>query len=658
MEYLLKSALISTVLYSFYKVFLQKETFFQSIRIYFIIGIIVSIVLPIVIIPIYIEVAPIVVSEILENTPFTENLIETEGIIIPIETKEAINWLGLIGIIYLIGVIVFTIKFLIDLASLISLLFYGRKTKIKKYIFVETEKEISPFSFFKFIVYNKNKFSKTELKDIIAHEKVHVQQKHSLDILLMQLLTVVQWYNPFVWLYKKDLQQNLEYIADKEAQEKAKTHKEYQYLLLKTSIKNNPFALSNNFFNSHLKKRIMMLQKSQTKKLNQIKYLLLIPLLAIFLYAFNTKEIIKPQSENLIIDWKNNSKKVIVIDVSHGGKDTGANVENVLEKDIVLEISKKIKTLYKGNVIIEFTREKDEFIKLNDRINIVNKLNPSLLISLHVNRAEDSKSRGLSAYVSEKNNAFEQSKIIANELLNSIANKNLKSRGVSKGNLKIIKEVTSPAVLLELGFLSNGKDRSYIKSNKGQTEIAQSIVDFINGKKTTIKIDRNQDQKFINPIYKENIIKITSGFGKRKSPITKEIKFHNGIDIKAHIGTDVYATADGKVIKAEYNELKGNYIQIQHANKYQTNYHHLDKIQIALGEQVKVGEIISTVGNTGRSTGSHLHYEILKDGKHVNPKFYVNYSSNTKTKQSISLNTIIITSKTTDKEFKKIKKQF
>ncbi|WP_179317551.1 M56 family metallopeptidase [Winogradskyella undariae] len=151
--------------------------------------------------------------------------------------------------------------------------------------------KISPFSFFKWIVYNPKSYKKEELQLILTHEKVHATQLHSIDILLTQLACVVFWINPLIWLYRKEIRQNLEYIADSNTQISTNTKKEYQHLLLKTSIANHDTLLSNNFYNSSIKKRIFMLNKTRSKQKNQLKYLLMLPLLAGLLISMNSKKI-------------------------------------------------------------------------------------------------------------------------------------------------------------------------------------------------------------------------------------------------------------------------------------------------------------------------------------------------------------------------------
>ena len=116
-------------------------------------------------------------------------------------------------------------------------------------------------------------------------------QWHTFDVLLTQCVLAIQWLNPFAWLYKKSLEQNLEFIADAGAQESLECKKTYQYTLLKTGFTQQQIAITNNFFHSPIKKRIMMLQKRKSRKTNQLKYVFIIPILALFLMNFNTEDV-------------------------------------------------------------------------------------------------------------------------------------------------------------------------------------------------------------------------------------------------------------------------------------------------------------------------------------------------------------------------------
>ena len=119
-------------------------------------------------------------------------------------------------------------------------------------------------------------------------------------MLLTEITCIIFWFNPIIWLYKKDLQQNLEFIADRKAQEQTSCKKSYQHLLLKTSVPNYNLALTNNFYNSLIKKRIIMLHKKQSENKNQWKYALLIPVLVIFIANFNTKIIAQEKLEWIV----------------------------------------------------------------------------------------------------------------------------------------------------------------------------------------------------------------------------------------------------------------------------------------------------------------------------------------------------------------------
>jgi len=119
---------------------------------------------------------------------------------------------------------------------------------------------------------------------------------------------------------------------------------------------------------------------------------------------------------------------------------------------------------------------------------------------------------------------------------------------------------------------------------------------------------------------------ITSRFGKRKDPVNGKRGFHTGLDIRGKRGQKIYATADGVVEKAFRNGGYGNYVVINHGNGYKTSFAHMQKYKVRRGEQIERGQVIGLVGNTGRSTGPHLHYEILRKNKPVNPYNFMKVS--------------------------------
>ena len=132
----------------------------------------------------------------------------------------------------------------------------------------------------------------------------------------------------------------------------------------------------------------------------------------------------------------------------------------------------------------------------------------------------------------------------------------------------------------------------------------------------------------IQPISNENLTRMASGFGRRIDPIYKTNKFHYGMDFAAPIGTPIYATGDGIIEKTKNSRSKkdyGNYILINHGYDYQSFYAHLDKVLVSKGQKIKRGDLIGYVGNTGKSTAPHLHYEVRYKKQKINPiNFYHN----------------------------------
>lgn len=126
----------------------------------------------------------------------------------------------------------------------------------------------------------------------------------------------------------------------------------------------------------------------------------------------------------------------------------------------------------------------------------------------------------------------------------------------------------------------------------------------------------------IQPVSNKDLKKTASGYGVRVDPIYKTTKFHEGMDFSANIGTPIYATGNGTVTKVGWQSGYGRVVVINHGYGYETLYAHMNKINVRVGQKVTRGEVIGEVGNTGKSTGPHLHYEVHVKGRVVNP---VNY---------------------------------
>ncbi len=326
MEYLLKASAIIIIFYLSYKLFLQRITFFESNRAFLLIGLLSAFLIPLIVIPVFVE-AP----SILKNTVIVDNVNNIEP------AKSSLGFTDIISYIYIIGFVVFMVRFIFQLASLFAIILKTKSVRTNRYKIIEIDSNYSPFSFFNWIVYNPKLFNKTELRQILDHEKAHANQYHSIDVLIAQITCIVLWLNPFVWLYFKDLKQNLEFIADKKAQLNCNDKKNYQYTLLKTIMPKQQITLTNNFYNSLIKKRIIMLHKSKSKKTSSIKYAIIIPLLALFLMSFNTKEVYistETTPEQTLIDFYQNDTHKKNIEKFTIHKDFSDNDFNILSEQL------------------------------------------------------------------------------------------------------------------------------------------------------------------------------------------------------------------------------------------------------------------------------------------------------------------------------------
>jgi murein DD-endopeptidase MepM/ murein hydrolase activator NlpD len=160
------------------------------------------------------------------------------------------------------------------------------------------------------------------------------------------------------------------------------------------------------------------------------------------------------------------------------------------------------------------------------------------------------------------------------------------------------------------------------------TKITTELPSLINQYEETItNIEKLKKDLQITPtIWPTNVFRVTSTFGTRKDPITRRNSFHSGIDIAGPWGSPIYATADGIVASAKWDGGYGYSILIEHSEEFSTRYGHLSRYIVRRGAQVKKGDIIGYMGTSGRSTGVHLHYEVIKNGEYINPDPYITFT--------------------------------
>ena len=335
--YLIKSSGVLILLYLGYYFLLRKETFFTTNRWFLLSGLFTALLLPLIV---YTKV-------VLVET--TSPIIDWSRI--PAKTSTVsdsfeMNWFLIFGIIYGIGTLVFMAKFVFDFYSL-SRILKGKSIQSQAdFKLIDTNENLAPFSYFNTIVYNSNLYTAAELENILEHEKVHCEQNHTADVLVSRVFCILFWFNPLIWLYKKAILQNLEFIADHEATKKIADKKAYQITLLKITTHENCVAISNHFYQSLIKKRIVMLNKNQSNKRNSWKYAAVIPALIAFVILFQIKVIAQIKNaevfqqletsnseNNLAFSWtKNTSEKQLQKD---------SELANSLDLDLIFSKIKR-----------------------------------------------------------------------------------------------------------------------------------------------------------------------------------------------------------------------------------------------------------------------------------------------------------------------------
>jgi hypothetical protein len=279
---LLKLSVSLAFVYLFYQWVLRRLTFYNSNR-WFLIGYtLLSFFIPFINITPLLEGNQFARNEILQFIPSVERYTSTINVAEPSPVSDKWDWIvaGLFT-----GAVLLLVRFLFRCYSFFNM---RRKAKLisdhgmKLY---QVNDDIIPFSFGNAVFINSELHTEEELQEIIRHEFVHVKQRHTLDIIWSEWLCIINWYNPFAWLLKAAIRQNLEFIADHKVLENGVNKQQYQYLLLKV-IGNNQFSIASKFNFSSLKKRIAMMNRLKSAKFHLVKFLFVLPLLAVILVSF------------------------------------------------------------------------------------------------------------------------------------------------------------------------------------------------------------------------------------------------------------------------------------------------------------------------------------------------------------------------------------
>jgi beta-lactamase regulating signal transducer with metallopeptidase domain len=214
-----------------------------------------------------------------------------------IKQESLLDFWGVIVTVILMGIIAFMLRLMIQLYSLYQIHQNTEPADFNNFKIRRLNDKISPFSFWKTIYVNPSIYSETELKTILEHEKIHVNQLHTIDLLIAELSTVFYWFNPGIWLMKKAIKENIEFITDAKILDSGIDRKEYQYNLLTVNNLKLQTSVVNSFNFSDIKKRIKMMNARRSAKSKVLIYFMLLPLLLITCLAFTVSVIKKEPIE-------------------------------------------------------------------------------------------------------------------------------------------------------------------------------------------------------------------------------------------------------------------------------------------------------------------------------------------------------------------------
>ncbi len=270
--YLSKVNIALTLFYIFYRLFFAGDTLWKFRRVYLIFSVLISFAYPLFSIESWLQGKEKVQEIVMTYAQLPEFIVTADN---------GFSFLSLgflLSATYLLVVVVLLVRMLLQLISILKIRKPGIFEIVQNTRVMTIDKEIAPFSFFGTIYINPALHNEVETRQILMHELTHVRQWHSMDVVMSELLCIAFWINPASWLLKREIRQNLEFLADNRVINAGFDSKSYQYHLLQLSYQTPDFKLSNKFNVLPLKKRIVMMNQKKSSKSTGLKYLMILPL--------------------------------------------------------------------------------------------------------------------------------------------------------------------------------------------------------------------------------------------------------------------------------------------------------------------------------------------------------------------------------------------
>ena len=297
--YLLKSGCCLVIFYIFFKLMMSRSTFFRFNRITLLVGLSGCTLLPLIELTTteetFLHTPLYAIHEILQSTEQVMSNPEEPGNEILLSEKNteisSLNWIPVtLGTIYGAGALLTFVWLSVSTCRLAQLIGMSEKKRYGNYILVMPRRPIASFSWGRYIVVSASDYSR-QSEEVLLHEMMHLRNHHTLDLLFMQIFLLVHWFNPVIWLLKRELQEIHEFEADNGVINTGVDATKYQLLLVKKAVGTRLYSMANGFNHSKLKKRITMMLKERTNRWARLKLLLAVPVMAGALYVFAQPEV-------------------------------------------------------------------------------------------------------------------------------------------------------------------------------------------------------------------------------------------------------------------------------------------------------------------------------------------------------------------------------
>jgi len=483
----------SGLLYGYYHYFLRNRCFHGYNRFYLLIVAAASVIIPFLSIPLRLPVAP----------EHSDGLAKALRVIVFAgwnESEQGVGgaggdtrWLTAQNLAlgaYIAGLAVALVVFVRSLLYIFRIRKKYPSEQVDRIRLYDTVEPGAPFSFFRLVFWHRDiPFNTRRGQQIFRHELYHVQQRHSSDLVFMELLCCMAWFNPFFHLIKKELKVLHEFMADEHAVAQH-SRLDYAELLLTQAIDRQKAGLSHPFAQQPIKRRIIMLTTHlPTQKNSYFSRAMVLPLLLVLLSAFA----LRPVHSRYPASHRATQPVLVVIDAGHGGIDPGAQAGGFTEKDIALALAQKVNELApQYNVRVIMTRNTDELPGgttdiiegLRKRVIILRQGNADLFVSLHVNfsgSTQPSPTRGFEAYIA-RNSTDKKNDLLASALLQKLGSIYTVMPEIKQRNEKgiwVLDHNPKPAVLMECGNMSIPEDLAFITNKDNQEKIARGILEGI-----------------------------------------------------------------------------------------------------------------------------------------------------------------------------------